>query len=78
MLIEQTLKYECSENIMSVSSIDVKNSKLGMSTFGVGPGGMLYGHAWSSSGASVSKHCLLALQLVFTSNRLHSIICLHT
>jgi hypothetical protein len=39
MLIEQTLKYECSENIMSVSSIDVKNSKLGMSTFGVGPGG---------------------------------------
>ena len=29
---------------MSVSSIDVKNSKLGMSTFGVDPGGTLYGH----------------------------------
>lgn len=62
---------------MSVSSIDVKNNKLGMSTFGVGPGGMLYEHDWSSSGASVSSQCSVALQLVFNSNRLHSIICLH-
>lgn len=66
------------QRTLSVSSIDVKNSKLGMSTFGVGPTGMLYGHAWSSSGASVSKQCSLALHPVFTSNRLYSIICLHT
>ena len=63
---------------MCVSSIDIKNNKLGMSAFGVGPGGMPYGHYWSSSGASVSKQCLVALQLVFSSGRLPGIICLST
>jgi hypothetical protein len=60
---------------MSVCSIDVNNSKLGMRTFGVDPAGMLYGHDQSSSGTSVNKQCSVALQLVFSSNRLHDIIC---
>jgi hypothetical protein len=63
---------------MGLCSIDGKNSKLGKNIFVVGPAGMLYGHDRSSSGAYVSKHCSVALQLVFSSDRLHSIVCLHT